>query len=224
MWTHLIWSSLPAHPSSARLDLLSEWRWTPHALLTGAEMPLDWRGSIRQHASELQSCNVHVSVAYRHFTHTHTHKHTHTHTPPLSVRLHICTAVYVYTHQCMCVPTHAQNESLNSACMCVWGELVLVCVSGWESQRERERERERECVGGIRFDKVPHFSEIITCSRYRDRVVWLRGCWGGNEKKKKLSLSLSLLLSLALSRSRCIRPLSLWPLTRGCGCHWRRRG
>lgn len=77
----------------------------------------------------------------------------------------------------MYVPTHAQHESL---CSCV-----------------QEREPERESVGGIRFDKVPHFSEIITCSRYSDRVVSLRAAEKA-KPEKKLLLSFFLPVSLCL--------------------------
>lgn len=78
----------------------------------------------------------------------------------------------------MYVPTHAQHESLCS-CVC-------------------EREPERESVGGIRFDKVPHFSEIITCSRYSDRVVSLRAAEKAKPEKNCFSLSFCLSLSVFL--------------------------
>lgn len=46
--------------------------------------------------------------------------------------------------------------------MCVSGEWVRDRES--EGETEGNGEREIVCVGGIRFDKVPYFSEIITRS------------------------------------------------------------
>ncbi len=53
-------------------------------------------------------------------------------------------------------------------------------------------------MGGIRFDKVPHFSEIITCSRYRQSRV-TPGLLRRQSQKKTLCFSLSPCVFLLLS-------------------------
>lgn len=100
--------------------------------------------------------------------------------------MHVCAKVCVciFAQLCVFIPTNA--------CMCLRMLNMKVCA------RVCEREPERESVGGIRFDKVPHFSEIITCSRYSDRVVSLRAAEKAKPEKNCFSLSFFLPVSLCL--------------------------
>lgn len=99
--------------------------------------------------------------------------------------------MYVCAKVCVCIFAQLCVFIPTNACMCLRMLNMKVCA------RVYEREPERESVGGIRFDKVPHFSEIITCSRYSDRVVSLRAAEKA-KPEKKLLLSFFLPVSLCL--------------------------
>lgn len=137
---------------------------------------------------------------------------------PLSVCLHICTAVYVYTHQCMCVCPRMLNMKV-----CVWErekERESLCLC--ECVREPGRDREIVCGWDTFWQSSPFFrnNHLFPLQRQSRLTPGLLR----RQSQTKKSLSLSPSVSFALSRSWSIRPLSLWLLTRGCGCHWRRWG
>lgn len=113
---------------------------------------------------------------------------------------------------CVCVPTHAWHESLG----------VRVSQGGGG---EKGREWEIVCGWDPFWQTSPFFRNNHLFPLQRERCV-TPGCWDDKALKNTLpSASFpGSVSSPPVSCSWCMRPLSLRLLTRGCGCHWRRRG